>query len=362
MPRPTDPRARVLGPYEIKSLGRWRLVVIHTPQAARREDRSSTFTYPTEEEALEAKQQHVEDICNATVGRAIDEYSQHLQEKQTIGYAETIRRLRLFFPDHDMMLSRVTAERGKKWYDTFRERKRHDGELVSVAYHRAVLINARSMLTWCVDEKHWLRDNPLAAVKGIGKRKSGKRKPTGNELQQWYAYVWARVQRGDGAALAVMMQLAMALRSSDLTRRLVRDVDLGCTQLIVEDGKTEASNEPRVIPEKLRPYVQRLIDDRGSLEPLFKSDRTEGGHHDGHWLWQAQERFCRLAKVPHFCPHALKGVSGTVLAKRGAAGDLVMDHLSHEDGATTFRHYVDRRVVESAQAEQAFKVIAGGKR
>jgi len=364
MPRPTDERARVLGPYKVPSRKHapWRLIAIHNPTAERASDRQTTSHYPTEAAALEEKRNIEERICNITIGMAINEYEQHLQEKQTIGYAETIRRLRLFFPDHDMMLGRITAERGKKWYERFRERKRHDGEPISVAYHRAALINARSMLTWCIDERHWLRDNPLAKVKGIGKRRSGKRKPTGNELRAWYAFVWARVERGDDAAIAIMMQLAMALRSSDLTRRLVRDVDLDGTQLIVEDGKSEKSNEPRIIAEKLRPHVQRLVVGRGSMEPLFKTTRTKDGHHDDHWLWQAQERFCRLAKVPHFCPHALKGVSGTVLAKRGAGGDLVMEHLSHEDQKTTRRHYVDGGVIEAAQAEQAFKVIAGGKR
>lgn len=294
---------------------------------------------------------------------AIDEYKRHLADKETIGYEETIRRLRLFFPDHDMMLGRVTAERGKKWYDAFRARTLADGKTpISVAYHRAALINARSMITFCVDEMKWLNDNPLAKVKGVGKRKSGKRKPTGNELRQWYTFVWARVERGDDAAIAIMLQLALALRSSDLCRRLVRHVDMDGTQLIIDDGKSEKSNEPRLIPDKLRPHVQQLVAGRSAVEPLFKTERTANGHHGDHWLWQAQERFCRLARVPHFCPHSLKGVSGTVIAKRGAAGNIVMDHLSHEEDATTFRHYVDRGLVEGVQAEQAFKLIAGGRK
>ena len=361
MPRPTEDRARVLGPYWIASIQRWRLVVIHTPGAPRPKDRSSTFHYPIEEEALEAKRELEQRICNVTIGMAIEAYRVHLAEKETIGHAETVRRLKLFFPDHEMLIGRVTPERGRRWYDAFRTRTRGDGEPISVAYHRAALINARSLFTFCVDEIRWLRDNPLAKVKGVGKRKSGKRKPTGNELRAWYLFVWARVERGDQAALAVMLQLSLALRSSDVTRRLVRDVDLDGTQLIIEDGKTEKSNEPRLIPQQLQPHLRKLVAGRDGVEPLFKSERTDNGHHTDHWLWQSQERFCRLAKVPHFCPHALKGVSGTILAKRGA-GQLVMEHLSHDQKSTTYRHYVDREIVEGAQAEQAFRVIAGGKR
>jgi integrase len=158
------------------------------------------------------------------------------------------------------------------------------------------------------------------------------------------------------------MVLSMALRSSDLTRRLVRDADLDCTQLNVEDGETEASNEPRPIPDTLQPFVRELVAGRDPLEPLFPTPYTEDGHHTRRWLEEGMKRFCEAAGVPYFCPHALKGVSGTVLAKRGAAANSVMEHLSHEEDATTFRHYVGRAVIEGAQAEQAFKVIAGGKR
>lgn len=363
--RHRDERARVLGPQRISTRKHkpWRLVAIHNPTAERASDRKTTTHYPTEEAALEEKRKIELRICNITVGMAIDEYKRHLADKNTIGHEETIRRLRLFFPEHDMMIGRVTPERGKKWYDAFRSRTLSDGKTpISVAYHRAVLINARSMFTFCVDEMGWLGTNPLEKVKGIGKRKSGKRKPTGNELRQWYAYVWGRVEKGNDAALALMLELALALRSGDICRRLVRDVDLDGTQLLVYDGKSDASNEPRLIPDKLQPYVRALVASRKPMEPLFKTKRTESGHHDDHWLWQAQERFCRLARVPHFAPHALKGISGTVIAKRGAAGNIVMEHLSHEDERTTRRHYVDRGVIESAQAREALKVIEGGKR
>lgn len=363
MPRPTDERARVLGPYYIASRKHtpWRLITIHDPIAERASDRQAASHYPTQEAALAEKRKIEDRICNVTIGRAIDEYEVYLTDKETIGYHETIRRLRLFFPDLDMLVGRVTVEKGKRWYDAFRARKRRDKQPISVSYHRAALINARSLLTFCVEQR-WIPSNPLAAVKGLGKRNKGKHKPTGNELRTWFVFVWARVERGDKAAIAVTLQLALALRSSDLTRRLVRDIDLDGTQLNVDDGKTEESNEPRLIPDELQEPVRKLVAGRNPMEPLFKSEKRADGHHTDHWLWQAQERFCRLAGVPHFCPHALKGVSGTIVAKRGALGNLVMDHLSHKKKSTTFGHYVDREIVEQAQAEKAFRLIAGGKR
>lgn len=374
MPRPTEDRTRVLGPYWIESRQRWRLVAIHDPGAARAADRRTAFYYRSEAEALEDKQRLEEKICNVTIGKAITSYEQHLADKQTIGYEETVRRLRLFFPDRDMMIGRVTGEKGKKWYEDFRERTiehfrddgtpaKDHGKPISVSYHRAALINARSMFTFCIDEMKWLSANPFAAVKGIGKRKSGKRKPTGNELRAWYDYTWTRVQAGDRTALGLVMALAMALRSSDLTRRLVIDVDLDGTQLIIEDGKSDKSNEPREIPHELQPFVRELVAGRAPSEPLF-ARRCKGKiyHLTRRWLEQGQERMCAGAGVQYFPPHSLKGIAGTVLAKRGVAGNLVMEHLSHEDERTTRRHYVDGAVIEAAQAVRAFRVVAGGKK
>jgi integrase len=245
-------------------------------------------------------------------------------------------------------------ERGKKWYDAFRARTLADGKTpISVAYHRAALINARSHVQVLhFDEMKWIHDEP--ARRQVEGRWQAQERQAQADRERAAPVVRVRdgsASRGNDAALALMIELAMALRSGDICRRLVRDVDLDGTQLIIEDGKTEASNEPRIIPTKLQPLVRALVAGRGSpLEPLFKTTRTETGTMTIIGSGKRMERFCRLAKVPHFPPHALKGISGTVIAKRGAAGNLVMDHLSHEDERTTRRHYVDGGVIEAAQA------------
>jgi hypothetical protein len=54
-----------------------------------------------------------------------------------------------------------------------------------------------------------------------------------------------------------------------------------------------------------------------------------------------------------------KGVAGKVLAVRGAAANVIMDHLSHEEDGTTFRHYVDKSLVHATQAGQVFELFSG---
>jgi integrase len=362
MPRRRDERNRVLGPTWCPSIGYWRVVVV-TPAAPDPKDRRTPSFYREKDEADEVAEQlrlKLLQLEAITLQHAVTQYEQHLVDKNTIGYVETIRRLRAFFPDLQLLVGRVTPERAREYYEVFRRRLRPDGKPISVSYHRAALINARSLFTWCV-EKGWITLNPFAAVKGIGKRKRGKDKHTVDELKKIFLFCLDRAADHD-AELAVLSAFLLALRSSDLTRRVVRDVDAGATQLNIHDGKSDKTNEPREIPVALQPFYRARVQGRKPFEPLFPTPYTKSGHHTRRWLEEAMVRICEAVGVPYRCPHSLKSAAGTVLAKRGALANQIVDHLSHTEGSTTFGHYVDRALVDQAQAERVFQVIAGGKR
>ena len=362
MARPTDERPRVIGPVWLEGKQRWRIIAI-TPDAPLPENRRTESYYRTQEEADAAKEELEGSLTDVTMESAITKYEAYLSECGTVedSRRETCRRLRLFFPDLDMRVNRMTPERAAQLYDIFRARLRPDGEPISVAYHRAALINARSLYTWSIKQK-WIRTNPFAEVKGVGRRNAGKDQLTADETVRFYAYCEERAHLGDEAALAVLMALTMALRSSDLTRRIVREVDMGGTMLRVTNGKTEKSNRPRRIAESLQPLVKRLIEGRGPFEPLFKTPYTESGHHTRRWLEEAMVRFCKGAGVPYVCPHALKGMAGNLLAEEGELADRIANHLSHTDKRTTTRHYVNKLAIQQGQINRAMKVIAGGRK
>jgi hypothetical protein len=73
------------------------------------------------------------------------------------------------------------------------------------------------------------------------------------------------------------MALLMALRSGDISRRLVRDVDLDATVLRVYDGKTHKSNRPRKIPEVLQPMLRKLV----SRPAALRAAVLDAVHQDG---------------------------------------------------------------------------------
>jgi integrase len=278
-----------------------------------------------------------------------------------ISFKETIRRLRLFFPDLTLRLAQVTPTKAKTYYEAFRQPTKRNGEVISVDYHRCALINARSLFSFAIEEG-LLTENPFAKVKRIGRRSAGKVQHTGDEVRRLFVHLVPRADGGDRAALGVLMALLMALRSGDITRRIVRDVDLDGTVLRVTGGKTRKSNRPRLIPALLQPMLRRLAEGRDPFEPLFRTPYTKSGHHTRRWLEEAMVKFCKAARVPYVCPHALKGTAGTLLAETGAAAEVIADHLSHQDASTTGRHYVAAGALEEAQAHRALRLITGGKR
>lgn len=361
MPRPRKGR-RCLGPY-----GRGPYAVVVFDGEGGRDDREFAT-----KEAAEAHIRLVEEawgqLDERSITDAIDTFDEYLKgvnndESRT----ERIRRLRLFFkPAASMQLTRLRHQRAQELYDAFRVDR-------SVDYHRNALGNARGFLAWC-KKQGWVSSNALADVEGVGERNPGKEQLTGDEAHRFYQWcLWKAHRRADGhqrrdsdAAIGVLLALTLGLRSGDVSKRLVRDVDqdgtvlrVGMTKERKRKGKTRKSNRARRIAQELQPLVRQVIAGRDLLEPLFKAD--DGGHHTKAWLLAAMKRFCRDADVPYVCVHSLKDTAGAVLAEEGDAADRIAAHLSHESPTTTLRHYVDGEVIEERQRERGLKLIAGGK-
>jgi integrase len=306
-----------------------------------------------------------EELEAKTVSEAIDAYNLHLKEKGTgdISRLETLRRLRIFFePVRDVQVGRLTPAHAEKLYLARDASGAISGGFVigrSVDYHRNTLGEAKTFARFCVD-RGWAKVSPVEQVQGIGKRKAGKPQLTGDEAHRFlFAGLWM-AEAGDLGALGCLMLLTMALRQKDVCVRVVRDLDLGATQLRIERGKTAKSNRPRKVPAILQGLLANLAANRSPLEPLFGA--AGGGHHTKSWLRKAAKRVCAAAGVPYVPPHGLKGTSGNMLAEDGAEADRIVLHLSHEERGTTMRHYVDQGTVDAVQAERALVLIQGGRK
>src|SRR5262249_21387287 len=152
--------------------------------------------FDREEEAQEyrdLKIQALKRLVGRTMGDAIEGYEQYLEEKGTVAISrkETARRLRVFFSQPGELVTRLDHEKAKQLYAVFRQRRRPDGQPISVAYHRSALIHARSLFGWLIDQG-CVKTNPFAGVKGVGRRNAGKCQLTGDETRRFYAYCLVR--------------------------------------------------------------------------------------------------------------------------------------------------------------------------
>lgn len=355
MPRRRDERARVLGPTYCKDKEAWRATVLQ-PQADEPGHRRTYRYFGDEDEAkdwIEETRQKLVRLSGTTIEQALKEYGQQLRERGNKEESddETMRRLGIFFkPVTKMQVARLRPDRAGELYVTFR-----DGR--SVDYHRDTLSVAKGFMSWCVD-RGTITDNPLAKVKGIGKKKKGKPQFTGDECKKWIALCLAKAARRDSAsavrhsdaAIALMMLLYLALRQSDVLRRRVRDVDLDATVLRVSGGKTPKSNRPRNIPPVLRPFLLTITAGMPSTELLF-GERTIS------WLIKAQRRFCMEARLPYVCPHGLKGTAAALLVETGQSAEAIAAHLSHENPYITEQHYLVPGVLDSARVNRSLEVL-----
>lgn len=354
----------VLGPY--RSGDRWQVIVVGASG-----ERAHSYR-ATEGEALELAAELREQVERAatTIDEALDEYERYLTvEKQNKprSIKETLRRLRVLVPvaDRDRQLAHLTTAHGKRWYRALVDARDDAGEpTYSVDTHRNYLAEARTFFGWCV-ERRWARENPLAGVKGVGRRRHGKPQLRIDEARRWMKRA-SELAADEPGAVAAMLTLLLGLRAGEVVSRLVRDVDDEGRLFWVPDSKTEAGRRKVEVPELggLREHLRELARGRPGEERLFKGrggpGRGRAPHRDRKWVttWVAQ--IAEDAGVPRVTAHGMRGLHSTLAIDAGMSGHLVAASLGHESFTTTTTSYAAPASTEAAARRRTLKVLAGG--
>lgn len=312
----------------------------------------------------------------ATVETAIAAYEAHLRDvkkNRDKSVRETVRRLRLFF---------CAAEHGARpltWWTATRAAARYEAFAagVSVDYHRNTLAESKTWLTWCATRpRSWLRSNPLAEVKGQGKRRKGKRQLRPEEGLAWRNKGVELGRAGDEGAVAALLLLDSGARPGEVVTRQVRDlVDRARLVLVDEvdlvDGewrpKTDGSKRPLgPLPQDLRELL--LEQARGKLPAAYlfpagtrrrgAQRRPPGGPHDVGWVDDQVKRICRAAGVPEVCAHSMRGLRTTLDLLAGRSLRDVQQDRGHEDARTTLG-YAAPGAAAAAQQGRYLEAING---
>lgn len=173
----------------------------------------------------------------------------------------------------------------------------------AAATHQAALGRAKECWKWAV-KRGMVRSNPWAEVEPIGRAKRGKAKLTLDETNRLIDECLTDADTSD-AALAILVCVFCGVRSSEILKRQVRDVDAGGTRLNIPETKSEAGKRAPAIPEVIQAAVQLRCKGRAGDAPLIRN--VLGASPVGAWLWKALHVYCKRAGVPVVCPHALRG-------------------------------------------------------
>lgn len=337
----------IRGPYEHRP-GQWRCRLI------RQGNRIWCPLADTAERALRLAQLCAAEIEREglTLAEAIPKYEDYLKEdrgNRPGSCAATAARLRLFFPTLQMLVGELTAAKCASYYnDLVKNPSEKTGRPLASDTHRNYLAEAKTFLAWCVTRK-LLRTNPLAEVRGVGRRRHGKEQLTADEARRWLTTALELAPEEPGAVAAALLLLC-GLRSGEVVNRVVRDVDEGGKVLRITSGKTRAAIRPVAIPEAIKPYVLDLCAHKAPTDRLF-------GKHWRDWPRHWVNRICERAKVPKVCAHSMRGLHATLAVSAGMSPHLVAASLGHESASTTLESYALPGTAEAAASVIAQAVL-----
>jgi len=160
---------------------------------------------------------------------------------------------------------------------------------------------------------------------------------------------------GEKGAVAAMVALLMGMRASEITSRVVRDLDDEGRLLWIPEAKTERGKRTVEVPALLRPYLAALAQGKQPFALLF-------GEHWRDWPRKWVQRICRAAGVPEVTAHGMRGLHSTLAVDSGVTAHVVAAALGHESETTTQESYIAPGVVAAVKQKRLLRVLAGGVR
>lgn len=338
--------AKVLGPYQ--EGGKWRLVVKDG------ETRKSLW-FTSELEAVKVRTSllsALEDRGSRTIGEAVSLFltmktKQGLKERSIICIRERLIR---FLPANEP-LNAITDQRAQTLYDELAERS-------AAATHHAALRRAKEFFAWCIKER-LVSMNPFANIKPVGRPKTGKPQLRQDEAKKLSDLLIERSSQGDASALALLVQVLLGLRSSEVLRLRKRDLDRNGSVFVVEGTKNRNAKrtlgiDSPIVRQLLARHVVNLAPEALIFAPSTRQNAFATDH-----LYKKLKTYCKLAGVPVVCPHSLRGLHSSLAVQVGATSAHVAQALGHSSFAITRKHYIAPGALEASRTSLISDALLG---
>lgn len=347
LPKSCDYAAvQIFGPYApCAGRSRWRVQVVDPGTKTKH-----SVTFPSREAAELFIPQLREELARKSPMSCHEAIRLFIAYKETYCVAVSTRtigdRLLAFLPD--VPLPQITEAKAQQLYLAETQRKGKFGQ-VKAATHHASLKGAREFFNWLVKKGH-AQSNPFVAVESVGRASAGKVQPTETDAHKLDALLFEAARAGEEGALALLVQLYLGLRSSEVLKLQVAAVEREGRKVSIVRGKTR--NARRSLD--LFPDVARLLGPlcvgRPSTERVFASHLPQCPA--PNYLYKRLHQYCRRAGIREYCPHSLRGLHSSLALVGGATSHQVAASLGHSSFATTAKHYADPSAIENSRSKR----------
>jgi integrase len=159
-----------------------------------------------------------------------------------------------YFLPLDKSVSSFTPDNAQQLHEAETVKMSRFGRIMRAQTHQKLLGTAKMFFHWAVGRKY-IRANPFATVKPVGKAHAGKDQLRIDEARQLTATLISAAKEGEEGAIATYTQLVLGLRSSEVLNREVHDLDDEGRVLWIPSGKTDNARRRLEVPEVLRSFL-----------------------------------------------------------------------------------------------------------
>jgi len=195
---------------------------------------------------------------------------------------------------------------------------------VSVGTVNKEIANVRAFISWCAEKRY------ISKPFKIDKMKSVQRQPKPlNSAQIRDLLVSARV-KSECWYVRVLLAITTGLRSGDIDRLTISDIDFEQNSLSTRSKKTGKSMPSRPLPISIMPVLAEYV---GNLAPGQVALMTETNTHK---KWK---KIRSRAGLPDLHFHDLRVTFSSILQQQGESLSVAQRLLEHADPQTTAKTY-----------------------
>lgn len=352
-------RRRYNGPYKHGS--KWRVAVITTGRGTRKTEYE---TFPTRAEAERCIGAAYDEGQGITVSDAVAAFLETRVQRgrAASSLAAYEDRAKLIVGPLMTRPVRHLLGRGAELYaaaQVYPADHRRAGQRRSADTHRNALIVGKMIGALCV-KRGWLKVNPFADVEPVGARRHGADKIHLMLDEVRTLEGWCIDHGSELRAVLTLAYMYLGCRTSEVTKRNVRDVDDGGRLFWIRDTKSVAGSRRLLVPDVLAPLLVAICAGRPSDAPLFLG--VEGERLSLGMATRIVRAVCVAAKVPEVTPQALRRTLATLATDAGVAGLALAASLGHGSTDVANESYIARGGAAAAAAARGIRVIQGGRK